>query len=247
MLSGIGHALRAEGAGPNAVSGKVSSARCQVPTARRIGCSSTAVAPRFTAAQTAEKEDLGPWYRPDQSGRRTKIHAVCDAKGRPHVLVLTPRNVHDCKVARTCIAALPPSAELVADKGYDSQALREWLGERGTRRSSRRGATARSSTTTTPRNHGGSHDHCQSYSRPSAMTNRRAASSKASSAENSLRQPPLATHYFICGVASYGNMHRPRPPTPFRAPKDVSYRDRTAGRAGVPQHGLGRMLTFHAA
>ncbi len=27
---------------------------------------------------------------------------------------------------------MPPSSELVADKGYDSQALREWLDERGT-------------------------------------------------------------------------------------------------------------------
>lgn len=27
---------------------------------------------------------------------------------------------------------MPPSAELVADKGYDSQALREWLVEHGT-------------------------------------------------------------------------------------------------------------------
>ena len=27
---------------------------------------------------------------------------------------------------------MPPSAELVADKGYDSQALREWLETRGT-------------------------------------------------------------------------------------------------------------------
>jgi transposase len=40
--------------------------------------------------------------------------------------------VHDCKVARLCLEALPPSAELVADKGYDSQALREWLDQRGT-------------------------------------------------------------------------------------------------------------------
>ena len=35
-------------------------------------------------------------------------------------------------MVRLCIEALPPSAELVADKGYDSQALREWLDERGT-------------------------------------------------------------------------------------------------------------------
>jgi transposase len=35
-------------------------------------------------------------------------------------------------VAQHCIEALPPSAELVADKGYDSRALREWLEARGT-------------------------------------------------------------------------------------------------------------------
>ena len=40
--------------------------------------------------------------------------------------------VHDCKPARRCIAAMPPAKQLVADKGYDSKALREWLQERGT-------------------------------------------------------------------------------------------------------------------
>jgi transposase len=40
--------------------------------------------------------------------------------------------VHDGKVAQRCIAAMPVSAELVADKGYDSKALRVWLAERGT-------------------------------------------------------------------------------------------------------------------
>ncbi|WP_443020527.1 MULTISPECIES: IS5 family transposase [unclassified Shinella] len=76
----------------------------------------------------------GPWLMIGRTkgGRNTKLHAVCDAKGRPHVLLLTPGNVHDCKVARLCIEALPPTAQLVADKGYDSQALREWLDERGT-------------------------------------------------------------------------------------------------------------------
>jgi len=37
------------------------------------------------------------------------------------------------RVAKTCIAAMPPSAELVADKGYDSNDLRQWLTERGTK------------------------------------------------------------------------------------------------------------------
>lgn len=67
-----------------------------------------------------------------KGGRNTKLHGVCDGKGRPLVLLLTPGNVHDCKVAQRCIEALPPTAELVADKGYDSKALREWLEERGT-------------------------------------------------------------------------------------------------------------------
>jgi transposase len=67
-----------------------------------------------------------------KGGRNTKLHAVCDEKGRPCVLLLTPGNVHDGKVAQRCIAAMPVSAELVADKGYDSKALRVWLAERGT-------------------------------------------------------------------------------------------------------------------
>ncbi|SCX35368.1 Transposase [Agrobacterium rosae] len=67
-----------------------------------------------------------------KGGRNTKLHAVCDTKGRPYVLLLMPGNVHDCQVARLCIEALPPATELVADKAYDSQALREWLNERGT-------------------------------------------------------------------------------------------------------------------
>ncbi len=72
------------------------------------------------------------WNKWEGQGRNTKLHAVCDAKGRPLVLLLTPGNVHDCKVAQRYIEAMPPAAELVADKGYDSKALRDWLAERGT-------------------------------------------------------------------------------------------------------------------
>lgn len=36
------------------------------------------------------------------------------------------------KVAKRCIAALPASLELVGDKGYDSDDLRQWLAGRGT-------------------------------------------------------------------------------------------------------------------
>ena len=44
--------------------------------------------------------------------RNTKLHAVCDAKGRPLVLLLQAN-----EVAQRCIEAMPPAAELVADKG----------------------------------------------------------------------------------------------------------------------------------
>jgi len=36
------------------------------------------------------------------------------------------------RVAKQCIAAMPPSSELVGDKGYDSNELRAWLASRGT-------------------------------------------------------------------------------------------------------------------
>jgi transposase len=47
-------------------------------------------------------------------------------------MMLTPGNVSDHKTAKACLAAMPPSKELIADKGYDSTALREWLMQRGT-------------------------------------------------------------------------------------------------------------------
>lgn len=67
-----------------------------------------------------------------KGGRNTKLHTICDEKGRPHVLLLTPGNTHDAKVAILAINAVPPSDYPVADKGYDSNALRSWLIERGT-------------------------------------------------------------------------------------------------------------------
>lgn len=109
-----------------------------------IGCTSTAVASRSIAARAEEKGGLGSWYRPHQRRGNTKLHAVCDSKGRPVVLLLTPGNVHDCKVARRCIEAMPPSIELVADKGYDSQACASGSTSAEPRPSSRHARTAKS-------------------------------------------------------------------------------------------------------
>lgn len=82
----------------------------------------------------------GPWLRVSattemraKGGRNTKLHALCDGRGRPLVLTLTPGNVHDAKVALSLIDALSPTQELVADGGYDSKALRDRLEARGTK------------------------------------------------------------------------------------------------------------------
>jgi len=45
-----------------------------------------------------------------------------------------PGNASDHKAARTCLDEMPPPAHLIADKGYDSAALRSWLAARGVRR-----------------------------------------------------------------------------------------------------------------
>lgn len=67
-----------------------------------------------------------------KGGRTTKIHAVTDEKGRPVVLCITPGNTSDYVPAKDCIEAVPPAAHLIADKGYDSAELRDWLVARGT-------------------------------------------------------------------------------------------------------------------
>lgn len=41
-------------------------------------------------------------------------------------------NASDYKAAKQCLAAMPPVAEIIADKGYDSGDLRNWLKARGT-------------------------------------------------------------------------------------------------------------------
>src|SRR5262249_44317779 len=66
-----------------------------------------------------------------KGGRNTKIHAVVDDQCRPWVLVLTPGNTNDCVMAEPCVSLIPGISELLADKGYDSNAFREFLKYRG--------------------------------------------------------------------------------------------------------------------
>jgi transposase len=60
----------------------------------------------------------------------TKIHALTDAQGRPLRFILTGGQVHDSITAADLLAGQAPSG-VIADKAYDSNALRQLIAEAG--------------------------------------------------------------------------------------------------------------------
>ena len=66
-----------------------------------------------------------------RGGLTTKIHALVDAEGRPIHLTLTAGQAGDAPVARALLTHLPESAILLADKAYDTDAIRAETAERG--------------------------------------------------------------------------------------------------------------------
>jgi transposase len=65
-----------------------------------------------------------------RGGLTTKIHALVDRQGRPIKLKLTAGQESDIASAPEMIADLPQGAMLLADKGYDANALRDSLAQR---------------------------------------------------------------------------------------------------------------------
>lgn len=55
--------------------------------------------------------------------------AIVDEEYRPWVFMLRPGNTADCVVADTCVSLIPGITELLADKGYDTDAFRVFLKE----------------------------------------------------------------------------------------------------------------------
>ena len=60
----------------------------------------------------------------------TKIHLLCDALGRPLRFLLTGGEKADCQSALLLIEGQQTGA-VVADKGYDTDAIRDHLDSRG--------------------------------------------------------------------------------------------------------------------
>jgi transposase len=66
-----------------------------------------------------------------RGGLTTKIHALVDAEGMPIDLKLTEGQAHDGRSAQDMLALLASGQILLADRAYDSDALRDSLEERG--------------------------------------------------------------------------------------------------------------------
>jgi transposase len=60
-----------------------------------------------------------------RGGLSTKIHALVDAEGRPIRIALTPGQAHDGTAAEKLLTNVKPGATLLADKAYDSNAIRD--------------------------------------------------------------------------------------------------------------------------
>ena len=66
-----------------------------------------------------------------RGGLTTKIHALVDAEGLPIDLKLTEGQAHDGRSAQDMLQLIAEGQTLLADRAYDSDALRESLEERG--------------------------------------------------------------------------------------------------------------------
>lgn len=65
------------------------------------------------------------------AGNSTKIHLAVDAMGLPIHFIITGGEVHDSKEAQNLINKVPELEILIADKGYDSEILRESIKTQG--------------------------------------------------------------------------------------------------------------------
>jgi len=66
-----------------------------------------------------------------RGGATTKIHLAADAHGNPIDFEITGGEVHDAKVANRLIEKIGAAEHFIADKGYDSEAIRTQAREAG--------------------------------------------------------------------------------------------------------------------
>ncbi len=77
------------------------------------------------------KRDVTSAIGRSRGGWTTKIHALVDGKGLPLRLTLGPGQEHDSLCAVDLLDGLEPGSVLLADRAYDSNAIREFASARG--------------------------------------------------------------------------------------------------------------------
>ena len=87
-----------------------------------------------------------------KGGLNSKLHAVCDGKGRPLVMLLSEGQMSDFKGAALMLPAMPGAKQLLADKGYDADWFREALANRKIAACIKTNAKPRSPTTPSTNN-----------------------------------------------------------------------------------------------
>jgi transposase len=111
-----------------------------------------------------------------RGGLTSKIHALVDADGRPIALRLTGGQVHDSQEAEALLDVMPQGATLLADKGYDSNAICEAAASKNAWPTFRRVQTA-----------------SRALPSPAGSTGSATSSSASSTASNTSAASPLAT------------------------------------------------------
>jgi transposase len=66
-----------------------------------------------------------------RGGLTSKIHVVVDITGLPVRLALTTGEAHDNRMCSALLSGLKPGTMLLADRGYDADWIRTFVGERG--------------------------------------------------------------------------------------------------------------------
>lgn len=80
-----------------------------------------------SGARLGEERAIGRSH----GGATTKIHMAADAHGNPIDFEITGGEVHDAKAANGLIDKISGAQHFIADKGYDSDAIRETVRSRG--------------------------------------------------------------------------------------------------------------------
>ena len=80
-------------------------------------------ASRVRRKRGARAQAIGP----SRGGQTTKIHALTDVVGRPYAITLTPGNVADVSAAPALLERAAGARYILADKGYDADALRRTI------------------------------------------------------------------------------------------------------------------------